>query len=234
MLHFKGDKLIDFSLKLSKMHRSALPNAVRFSLTDAAKDVKFKTLSKHANKEFDVKKASFFRAFSRFKPAQGWNISAMQSTAGMVKGTPKNSKSVASTEIGKQQFAGIVPNRAYIGAKEQRTSKGLLKSSYAKLLSIKPVVFNGDNYFEKAIEAKKAKKPLLVKKNNRGVLVKVKKIKKKKAKPIETEPIASYEKGRKADLKTKHPFVINAGLESARKMNSFYIKNARKQIERLR
>ena len=144
MLQFKGENLINFSHKLSKMHRSALPNAVRFTLTDAAKDVKFNTLAKHAKKEFTVRKPSFFRAFSAYKAASGFNISSMKSTAGMTK---KDSKSVASTEIGKQQYAGTVPNRAYIGTKEQRTSRGLLKKSYKDLTSIKPIVTTKEDYF---------------------------------------------------------------------------------------
>ena len=56
MLQFDSDKLIKFSHTLSKIHKSALPNSVRFSLNDAAKDVKFKTIHTHAQKEFDVKK----------------------------------------------------------------------------------------------------------------------------------------------------------------------------------
>lgn len=235
MLQFKGDKLIGFSHTLSKLHKSALPNAVRFSLNDAAKDVKFNTLQKNADKQFDVKKPSFFRAFSRFDLATGYNIGSMKATAGMVKAP--NPKSVASTKIAQQQIAGTVTDRAYIGAKEQRkggTESGLLKASYKKLTDIKPIVTTKDNYFGKAVKAKKENKPLLVKKNNKGILVKIKKIKKKGENPIITEPIASYEKGRSIKLKKKRPFLNNAALQSGKKIDSFFIKNATKQIQRFK
>jgi len=232
MLQFKSDKLIDYSHKLSKIHKSALPNAVRFTLTDAAKDVYFNTLQKHAYKEFDVKKASFFKTFSKYKPAEGWNINNMKATAGMVKGNKP--KSVASTEIAKQQYAGTIPNKSYIASDSQRNSKGLLKPSYIRAISVKPIVFSGSNYYKKAIEAKTQNKPLLIKRNNKGVLVKVKRINKGGKEPIKTEILANYESNRSIKLKDVHPFVNNAALESGRKINSFYIKNAEKQIKRIR
>ncbi len=232
MLQFKGNNLIAFSHTLSKLHKSALPNAIRFTLTDAAKDVKVKTLQKHSKKEFDIKNDRFFKALSGYQQATGWDIGKMKSTVGMIKG--KNSKATASTQVGKQQYSGTVPHRAYIGAEEQRNAKGLLKPSYKRLTNIKPIVFDGGNYIKKAIEAKSEGKPLLVKVNNKGVLAKVKKIRKKSDKPVETEVIASYEKGRSVKLKTRHPFLINAMIESGKKLDNFYIKNAKRQIERLR
>lgn len=231
MLEFKGNSLLDFSCKLSKMHKAALPNAVRFSLNDAAKDVKFNTLQKHAKSEFDVRKPTFFKAFSGYKVAEGYDIGKMKSTVGMIKGNPKNPKSKASTQIGEQQSAGNIPNKSYVRAIEQTNNKGLLKPSYSKLVNIKPIVSDSD-FFEKAVQSRKEKKPLLVRKNNKGVLVKVRKISKKTATPITTEPIANYQKNRTVKLKTKHPFLNNASIESGKKLNKFYVKNAKKQIER--
>jgi len=222
MLQFKSDKLIDYSHKLSKIHKSALPNAVRFTLTDAAKDVKFNTLQKHANKEFDVKKASFFRAFSAYEPAKGWDIGNMKATVGMIK--KGNPKSVASTKVGKQQYAGTIKDRSYIPYENK-------KPKYDK----KPIVTEKKGYFGKAIEADQKKVPLLVKKGKKGYLVKIKRINKKKAdNPIVTEIIATYGENRDVKLKQKRPFLNNAALESGRKLNSFYIKNAQTQINRYR
>jgi hypothetical protein len=227
---YKGDKLIDFSHKLSRLHRSALPNAVRFTLTDSAKDVKFRTLKKHARKEFDVKKASFFSKFSGYSPAKGFDISKMKAVAGMVKGM--DSKSVASTEIAQQQFAGTLHNKSYAPAKNQRTSKGLVKSSYLTERSKKPIIAEkGKSFFVGVSKARDKQRPLLIKKNNRGVLVKIGKTKKNKKIPAMT-PIASYKENRKIELKHKHPFVNNAALESAKLLNSNFKKHAQKQIAR--
>lgn len=235
-LHYKNNNLIKYSFKLDQVHKAALPNAIRFTLNDAAKDVKFNTLLKHAKKQFDVKKPSFFRAFSRFQQAKGFKISQMFSVAGMVKGP--NSKSKASTEIGQQQIAGVLYNKSFLAAKNQRTSKGLVKKSYKTVRNIKPIsTKKGLNFFADAQRAKESKRPLLIRKNNKGVLVKVNRIRKgsKKRKAfVFTTPIASYKRERRIDLRTKRPFLNDAAIESGKKINSFYIKNAEKQIKRFR
>lgn len=231
MLEFKSDKLVAYSLKLAKIHRAALPNAIRFSLTDAAKDVKFRTLKKHANIQFDVSQQAFFRAFSGYKPAKGFSIDKMSSVAGMIKGNPKNSKSVASTEIAQQQIAGIVHNKSYI---KSSIPNKVSNSAYRKARTQRPfIVEDGMRYVKKAFDAQKANKPLLVKKNKKGVLVKVGKISKAKGKiKIKTKPIASYKEDRSIDLKKQKPFVNNAAVESGKLLNTFFIKNAKKQIQR--
>src|SRR6056297_1290897 len=229
MLQFTSNKLINFSHTLSKIHKAALPNAVRFTLTDAAKDIKFKTLQKSSEQQFDVSKPSFFKKFSGYRAASGYNINNMKATAGMIKG--QDSKSVASTKIAAQQTAGIVKDRSYIAAEKQRGKKGTLKKSYLDMIKKAPIVYDGGNYIKSAIEAKQKNKPLLVRKNGKGVLTKVKRINKKNP-IVKTEILAGYEKDRDINLKTKRPFVINAAIESGRKLDSFFIKNAERQINR--
>lgn len=232
MLQFTSDKLINFSHTLSKIHKAALPNAVRFTLTDAAKDVKFKTLQKHSEQQFDVSKPSFFKKFSGYKAASGYNINNMRATAGMIKA--QDTKSVASTKIAAQQTAGIVKDRSYIAAEKQRSKSGVLKRSFITMIQLEPLVYEkgkGGNYIKTAIESKEKRKPLLVRKNGKGYLVKVKSINKKNP-VIKTEILASYEKGRDIKLTRKKPFVINAAKESGNKLNKFFIKNAERQISR--
>ncbi len=233
MLDFKTDALINYSLKLAKIHRAALPNAVRFTLTDSAKDVKFRTLGKHANKQFDVKKATFFRAFSRFDPAKGNNISKMKSTAGMIH---KSGKSVASTEIGQQQIAGTVLNKSYMAIEKGRTGRGLANAAYKKARKIKPIIAEkGKKFFPNAKKAKESNRPLLVKKNRKGYLVKVNKIRKvkgSKKREVVTTILGGYREDRKINLKKIKPFLNNAALESGKLLNSNFIKNANKQVAR--
>lgn len=235
MLYIESKNIINFTHTLSKLHRSALPNAVRFTLNDAARDVKFNTLQKNAQSEFDVKKPSFFKAFSRYQPATGWNISAMKSTVGMVKA--QDPKKTASTKIAAQQFAGIVKDRAYIPQEAAKTNKGTLKQSFTNLLKQgNAYVYEkekGGNYIQIASKSLNEKKPLLVRKNGKGYLVSVKKIN-KEAPIVETEILASYKKDRDIKLKTKHPFVNNAAMQSGAKIETMFIKNAKKQIARLK
>lgn len=239
MLIFKGKDLIDFSFKLSRIHKAALPNAVRFSLNDAAKDVKFNTLQKHAKKEFKQKKPSFFKAFSGHQLASGYDISKMKSTAGMIKENPKsplkNKKSRASTDIREQQTAGTIERKSYMFSKESRGSKGLVKKSAITFLNKKPIVSkNKKTFIFYANQANKTKRPLLVKKGRKGILVKVNRVLKRKGFLALTTPIASYEKDRKIKLRTRHPFVNNAAIESGKKLNNFFIKNAKAQLNRFK
>ena len=232
-LEYRGNALIDYSHKLSRIHRAALPNAVRFTLTDVAKDVYFRTLRKNANKQFDVKKQSFFRAFSEYKPASGNNISRMQSTAGMI----KKGKSKVSTEIGQQQFAGVVHNKSFIAIEKGRTGKGLTNKKYRDARKRKPIIAEkGKMFFPNAKKAKDTNSPLIVKKNKRGYFVKVTKIRKAKGhkfkREVVTQIIGGYKENRKIDLKTNKPFLNNAALESGNLLNAKFIKNAKLQVKR--
>ena len=235
MLQFKSDKLVGFSLKLAQIHRAALPNAIRNSLTEVAKDVKQKTLRKNADRVFDVKKRSFFSKFSGYKPAKGFNISRMFSIAGMT--ASQDPKSKASAEIGAQEYAGSVKHKTYWASQKHKTSRGLTKKSYRDARNVKPITTQaGKSFFKDAVRAKDSDKPLLIRKNGKGVLVKVKKIRKKKGvkhkKELVTDVIAGYEKGRSINLKTRRPFLSNAAKESGRKLEQMFIKHAQKQIKR--
>jgi len=232
MIIYEGKNIVNFSHKLSKLHKSALPNTVRFTLTDLAKDVKTKTLLESSGEQFELRRPSFFKKFSRFNPATGFNINTMVSTVGMVKGS--DSKSVASTQIGEQQTAGDVENKSYLPTPNMRTSKGLKKKKYLDEIRKRPIKTNGKNYVKNWNKAKNSGRTLLVVKNGRGVVVMPTRKLKRKKNNLQTKLIATYEKNRSIDLKQKKPFLNNAMLKSGSKLESIYIKNANRQIQRLR
>lgn len=232
MIIYEGKNIIDYSHKLSKMHKSALPNTVRFTLNDLAKDVKTKTLQEESKEQFEVRKPTFFKRYSGFQQAGGYNIARMKSTVGMVKGA--DSKSVASTQIGEQQTAGTVENKSYLPSENMRTSKGLVKKKYLDEIKKRPIKTNGKNYAKNWAKAKKSGRTLLVVKNGRGVVVVSTRKLKRKTNNLQTRLIASYKKNRNIDLTTKKPFLNNAAIKSGQKMEMFYIRNAKRQIERLR
>ncbi len=98
------------------------------------------------------------------------------------------------------------------------------------LRSKKPIeTKKGKKFFADVKKAKKTDTPLLIKKNNKGILVKIKKQTKNK---IVTIPIASYKKDRKINLVKARPFLNLAAKESGKKLNLFFKKNAEKQIAR--
>ena len=230
MLIYDSRKLVDFSYTLSRLHKAALPNAIRFTLNDSAIDMKKRTISKQANASFKVAKPNFFKVYSRFEKAKGYDIRKMQSKAGIIKSSNLNQK--ASTELAQQPIAGKVKHKSFRASKNMQTSKGLVKSTYKKLRKKKPITTNKANYVKDAKLSKESGRPLLIKKNNKGILVKVNSIKRKGKDRIKTTPVANYNKRGIVDLKRKRPFIENAAKESAKLLDENFIKNATKQIKR--
>lgn len=254
MIIYEGKGVIDFSHKLSKMHKSALPNTVRFTLNDLAKDVKVKTLQEESKDQFQVRKPTFFKKYSGFQQAGGYNIAKMQSTVGMVKGG--DSKSRASTDIAQQQTAGTVPNKSFMPTKNMRTGKGLVKKEYLTKINKKPIGLKGykfghkfgnnkiagtrkSNFISRVIKAHNSNRPFLYYDGDykgEGLIFDVTRLtmNTKKEFSFKLKRIATYQENRSIRLNKRKPFVINAATEAAKKGNDYYIRNAERQFRRFR
>ncbi|KKL54819.1 hypothetical protein LCGC14_2261580, partial [marine sediment metagenome] len=84
ILNVNTDKVVVFSNKLEKLHRSAFPIAIRGALNNAAFDVKKNTMPVSAEKEFTIRRKNFFKANSRVNMAKGFNVRTMQAMIGFV------------------------------------------------------------------------------------------------------------------------------------------------------
>ncbi len=102
---------------LKDMHRSALPNVVRFTMNDLAFHTKKDTLVKSADKFFITRSKNFFKANSGVVKAKGYNISNMNADVGMLK------KNKASRNLKFQERGGSIPNRSFIPTNDARVSK---------------------------------------------------------------------------------------------------------------
>jgi hypothetical protein len=103
------------------MRKSALPNAVRNTLSKAALDVKQNTMPKSAKGAFVQRKPQFFKVASTVVFAKGANISLMKSATGF-KQLPKD-KGRAVDDLKQQEFGGKIGGRDYVALKGARSAK---------------------------------------------------------------------------------------------------------------
>lgn len=215
------------------MHRSALPVAVRTSLNSVAFHVKQRTMLAESQKQFTNRNKTFFKANSRVKQAKGFKISTMNSTVGFV-GAKQNQ---AVDDLEKQERGGTIGGRAFIpidtGRVGNSNNKNVRKAN--RLRSKR----NPGGINIRAIDKIQSKKSFFkgVAKAGigghiiyKGTLFKVKKIQRGKIKLL---PLFSVEKNRKVRVSNTF-FMKRSSLMSMKKMDSFFIKEAQKQIKRLR
>ncbi len=220
-----SDAAVVFTNKLEKLHRSALPVAVRSTLNSAAFDVKQRSMPREAKATFTERRKNFFKAKSSVKKAQGFDIKSMRSTVGFVgaNGNP------AVGNLEKQERGGKIGGRGFIPMNDARVSNSLSRSIRGKnrLSSI-------DNL--KKIRSKKRFHQIVRKVGVGGFILyknTVFEVKKLERSNIKLRGLYSHEKGRSAVIKTGTNFMKNASLKSGTRLEKFYAIEAKKQINRL-
>jgi len=208
---------IDLTVKLGKLHRSALPVAVRGTLNEMAFETK-KMLPQTASRKVITRNKSFFRAFSSVERARGFNINGMESIVGI--NPDKGSKVAEGLE--KQETGGAIQGRKLIPHDKGRTSgshgKRLKKKHRFGNIRIGDVKKKGQgrvNY-------------LLIKKGGKGTVFEIRKAGKKQ----KLTPVYSY-RSTKISRVQKSPFMKPASLMATKKIDEFYRKNAERQFKRL-
>ena len=237
------EELVNYTLALQKINDVALPFAVQNTLNRVAMDVKKRTLKISTQKEFDVKKKTFFTANSGYKSHKakefGYNINKLKAEVGITKG--RNPNDTATEQVGNQQTATDIKRSINpLGNKPKR-------KDVIDILSKKPEIyqnqgsFDAGKYYLAVASAKKRGAPLLRKntsgdRGSLGIVKSFKRIKKgKKAGRLQVniKPIASYISKGYVRLKHTHPFLNNAVIQSSKeRMEDVFIKEAQKQIER--
>lgn len=208
---------IKLSAKLGKLHRSALPVAVRGTLNDAAFETK-KNIPQIASSKFTTRNKSFFRAFSSVQTARGFNIDSMQAVAGI---NPAKGSLVAEG-LEKQETGGIIKTRKLIPH-----DKGRVSGSYAKRLR-KKHRFENIKIAKAGRKRKSSSKYLLIKKGGKGTVFEIRKVRKKQ----KLTPVYSYQNKTTSSL-TSTPFMRPATMIARNKMLVFYKKQAERQFKRL-
>lgn len=233
---------LEFTQLLEKMHRSALPNAVRSTLNAAVFDVKTNTMPVSAKGAFVQRQPNFFKANSRFENATGYDINTMKATVGMFPDKLRNAKNnYAVQDLEQQEHGGTVHKKSFIAtelARKDKSMKSLVRPN-ARLSAIEKMIKSkdarGKNEKEQFVKSAyyAGKGGFLLYKN---MLFKIdaqpKKIGKKSKTIIKRTPIYSFVKGRSVHIESATHFMSNAALQSGRKMPDFYAVQAQREIDK--
>jgi len=208
---------IKLTVALGKLHRSALPVAVRGTLNDAAFETK-QNIPKTASRKFITRNKSFFRAFSSVEKARGFDINSMSSVVGI---NPAKGEKVADG-LEKQETGGGIKGRKLIPH-----DKGRISGSHSKKLRTKNR-FNKINIVD--VRKKKGKRGnyLLIKKGGKGTVFEIKSTGKRQ----KLVPVYSYRSTKISKVKPS-AFMKPASIMATRKMPQFYVSQAERQIKRL-
>lgn len=233
ILNVNTDAAVIYSNKLEKLHRSAFPIAIRSTLNSAAFDVKKNTMPASADKEFTIRRKNFFKANSRVTMAKGFNIRTMNAMIGFI----GNQQAVEDLE--QQEHGGKIKGRAFIPLDTARggsNARPVRPSN--RLARIKNIVnaqkVRGKNRQQRFIKAAMfaGAGGYVIGNFTPKILWKITGITKIGNKiKIRKVPVYSYEKGRAVNVSATN-FMKKATLKTGKKLEGFYIKQAKKQIEK--
>lgn len=222
-----SDEIVVMANNLQKMHRSAFPLAVRGTLNSAAVHTKKNEIVPSAKRNFIARKPSFFKAFSKFDYAKGFDISKMEARAGMITKGQQAAKNLSIQETG-----GLIDRREFVPVDRARVSDSHAKSVQAKnrLRRIgEPdarIKTKNKNKLIRTAFAIGVGKHILYD----DVLLRVKKVKRGK---IDFDLLYDYEPNRKIKVEETN-FVEEAAQKSTKYYPKFFNQNAKRQIERLK
>lgn len=225
------DAAVVFTNQLEKMHRSALPVAVRETLNGAAFDVKMNTMPDEAEDAFVIRKKNFFKAKSSVDRAKGFDISSMEAVVGFI------GDDQAVKDLEAQEHGGEIEGRSFIPmdtARSGNSHDNQVRPSN-RITTVKNIInsntMEGKSAKQQFVNAvsKAGKGGFVLGNNDKQTLFRVK----NDGRDFKLTPLFSYEKGRDVSV-SKTEFMQTATEKSAQELNSIYQKQAEKQIERIR
>lgn len=237
VLDINTKSVVVFTNKLEKIGKSALPVAIRTSLNSAAFDVKQNTMPRSALR-FIHRTENFFKANSRVEMAKGWSIRDMQAIIGFTSEHLRiGSTNFAVKDLEQQEYSGSISAKTFIPLNPARVS-----GSFNKV--VRPVnritVLNKQAIIDankiagskKAAFIKAAHKAgaggLVIGNKSKEVLWRIDSILGSK---LNMTPLYSVKSGRSVKV-GETGFMRFASLQSAHKLEDFYIKEAEKQIDK--
>ncbi len=234
MFIFDDSDIIKHTHRLDQLHRAALPNAIRFTLNNAAFETK-KLIPQFADDNFINRKPNFFKRFSGVDQAKGFKIDKMEASVGMM----INPQVPATEEIEVQETGGNVKRDKImtLSSRVSKKSKGVVRKKYrGKANPNNYVKATGKGNFSKGAANAASTDKLLKFKNESGItyIIEIssvmKNIKSRKLK-IKSLVIATDVPSRTLNIK-KRPFVKPASLEAGKNLNKYFRQNAAKQIKK--
>lgn len=235
-LNINCDAAVIFADKLERIGRSALPNAIRETLSKTALHVKRKSMPGIAAKTFTQRNKTFFKANSVVDFAKGKDIDTMHSAVGFNSTKLKGGSNFAVKNLEQQEYGGKIGGKSFVPLVSARVSNSYKKNvrANARISKIKNIVKarnqKGESAAQRLIQAAaKAGKGGYVSgstKKGENILWKVNDTKGKKR-----APLYDYSKGRKIKVE-KTEFLERSARISQRQMNRIFVANAKMQIDK--
>jgi hypothetical protein len=230
MLNINSDAAVKHTNTLEKMHRSALPNAIRATLNGTAFDVKKNTMPDEAAQQFTQRNPNFFKANSRVEMAKGFDVNNMKSVVGFI------AKDQAVEDLEQQEYGGTIESRSFIPMDTARMGGNNSKLKSTNRISKVRKIVNSNTMAGATPQAKFA---AAAKKAGRGGYVigntpkqTLWRIESIDGGIVKKKPLFSYKKGRDVNV-TATRFMRSASIQSTQGMERLYAIEAKKQIERL-
>jgi len=212
-LDVNTDATIILTAKLEKLHRSAFPNAVRFTLNDVAFESK-KLIPKKANENFTIRQKNLFSRFSKVEKAKGWDVSSMSSAIGLdATSQPKLVSGLAVQEKG-----GNIDGR-----KLTPHNMGRISGSYGKKVKSKNQFKNLDKIGTAKKRVQGSKYFRIKNGSKETVFERVSKTK--------IVPIYNVRQTKISRVKAQ-PFIHPSAVQASKQMDRLYYKNAQFQFKK--
>lgn len=239
-----------YAEKLQKLHRAAIPNAIRGTLNTAAFDVKKTTMPKQAEKAFINRSKNFFKANSTVDKATGFDTRKMQATVGFSEDKLKNkSTNYAVKDLEQQEKGGKIDGRSFIPMKTARISNSETKNVKAqnRISDVRKNNFTPTNrksakskkqqFIRAALYAQsKGDGYVLGFKTSKGgrTLWKIDRISqnvKSRKLRIKARPIMNVKKGRKVNVSATH-FMKKSAILTSKKIDRIFVAEAQRQFKK--
>lgn len=251
VFNIDSSELVEFTNKLEKMHKSALPSAVRNTLNGAAFRIKGSknssnapTLEAQADKAFVRRNRGFFKASSSIQLAKGFNIDQMQSVVGF---TDKRLKGYTQPvkNLEKQEHGGQIPGRSFVPLRTSRTGRSKKRKVKKKnqLSSINQVInardikgrSDAEKFIRAALMAGKGGYVLGTEDaEGHRYMMRIESIKRKGPdNVVNSTPLYGYEEGNKVSVDRTN-FFKKATNQAAKDLEKLFRENAEYQIKKLK
>lgn len=240
ILNIDNSGVVQHTARLEKMRKSAMPVAVRQTLSRAAFDVKKVTMPAESD-VFTHRNKTFFKANSKVDPAKGFDIKTMQAVVGFVPKPGDKSHSVEDLE--QQEEGGNIKGRAFIATPQARTgglfsgkvkAKNRLETMRNSIVDPRKNNGNGkSNFVRSAIHAGVGG---FIMNQSHDRVLEIKGIQRKadnSGTTIKTIMVDTIKKNRSAHVGATH-FMRKASDKSADKMEGYYIEEAEKQFAKIK
>jgi hypothetical protein len=236
ILDIDNRAVVVFTNKLEKIGKSALPVAIRTALNSAAFDVKQNTMPRSALR-FIHRTENFFKANSRVEMAKGWAIRDMKSIIGFTSEHLRiGSTNFAVKDLEQQEYSGSIGGKTFIPLNPARVggsfNRVVRPVNRLSVLNKQKIIDAGKVRGTKGAFIAAAHKAgaggLVLGNQSKEIIWRINSIVGSK---INMTPLYTVKSGRSVKV-GETGFMRFASFQSANKLESFYIQEAEKQIDK--